>query len=411
MTTLPNSNLIVSFVISTYNRREVLLATLNRIRLCGLGRDAFEVLVVDNASHDGTADAVARRFPDVRLFRLNENLGSCAKNVAILHTLGRYVVFLDDDSFPQPHSVARMVWRFETSPRLGAAVFTVTLPDGSRECSAYPDVFIGCGTGFRRRALVEVGGLPRDFFMQAEEYDLSLRLLAAGWDVRTFDDLHVTHLKTPGARCSWRTMRLDVRNNLLVATRYFPDRWVGSFTLDWMARYYAIAASKRQRTAFFIGLLEGASRAIHPEHRRPVSDAVFERFVRLDQIEQSLRWHQDRLGLRSILLIDYGKNIFPFWLAAKKCALELVAIADNRLAGRSRYRGIPIVNDAVARRLDFDASVISNLSPVHAESRARIWRQLDDRPVIDLFEIPAAAEIGRTPAATAQTARRSGLAA
>ena len=52
-----------------------------------------------------------------------------------------------------------------------------------RECSAYPDVFIGCGTGFRRQALVEVGGLPEDFFMQAEEYDLSLRLLDAGWTV------------------------------------------------------------------------------------------------------------------------------------------------------------------------------------------------------------------------------------
>ena len=46
-----------------------------------------------------------------------------------------------------------MVEHFEAMPSLGAAVFTVTLPDGSRECSAYPDVFIGCGVGFRRAAL------------------------------------------------------------------------------------------------------------------------------------------------------------------------------------------------------------------------------------------------------------------
>src|SRR5438477_532540 len=81
------------------------------------------------------------------------------------------------------------------------------------ECGAYPDGFIGCGTGFRRAALDQVGGLPDDFFMQCEEYDRSLRLLDGGWRVRTFADHHVAHLKTPTARASARTTRLDVRNN------------------------------------------------------------------------------------------------------------------------------------------------------------------------------------------------------
>src|SRR5207248_3299787 len=151
---------------------------------------------------------------------------------------------LDDDSFPLPGETARMIDHFENDRRLGAAVFTITLPDGSRECSAYPDVFIGCGTGFRRRALEQVGGLPDDFFMQAEEYDLSLRLLDGGWSVRTFDDLHVTHLKTSQARVSERTIRLDVRNNLTLIGRHFPDQWVRPFALDWMRRYAAIAKAK-----------------------------------------------------------------------------------------------------------------------------------------------------------------------
>jgi len=73
-----------------------------------------------------------------------------------------------------------MMKHFDANPRLGAAVFTITLPDGSRECSAYPNVFIGCGTGFRRTALEQVGGLPADFFMQAEEYDLSLAVGRGG---------------------------------------------------------------------------------------------------------------------------------------------------------------------------------------------------------------------------------------
>ncbi|WP_428937313.1 glycosyltransferase family 2 protein [Fontivita pretiosa] len=385
MTTLPQHNLVVSFIISTHNRRQILLQTLARIGRCGLSSDACEILVVDNASRDGTAAAIRTHFPSVRVFALHRNLGSCAKNIALPHARGRYVVFLDDDSYPQPGSIRRMIRHFEADEQLGAAVFTVTLPDGSRECSAYPDVFIGCGTGFRKRALIHVGGLPVDFFMQAEEYDLSLRLLNAGWDIRRFDDLHVVHLKTPTARVSWRTMRLDVRNNYLLASRYFPAAWARLFTRDWMSRYWRIARARGQRFAFVVGWLQGRLRSWRPGHRRPVGSAVFERFARICQIEQGMRRVRDEHGLHRVLFIGLGKNILPYWLGARACGLHVVAIADDRLA-RGRYRGIPIVSEAVARRLEFDAAIISNSSPVHAADAARRWRRLDDRPVFDLIE-------------------------
>jgi GT2 family glycosyltransferase len=385
MTTLPQHNLVVSFIISTRNRRQILLQTLAQIDRCGLSREAYEILVVDNASRDGTAAAIRMHFPQVRVFALHRNSGSCGKNIALPCARGRYVVFLDDDSYPQPGSIRRMIRHFEADERLGAAVFTVTLPDGSRECSAYPDVFIGCGTGFRKRALNQVGGLPTDFFMQAEEYDLSLRLLNAGWDVRRFDDLHVVHLKTPAARVSWRTMRLDVRNNYLLARRYFPAAWARLFARDWMNRYWRIARAKRQRPAFVVGWLEGRLRSLRPGQRQPVGHATFERFARICQIEQGMRRIRDEHGLHRVLFIGLGKNILPYWLAAKTSRLEVVAIADDRVA-RGRYRGIPIVTEAVARRLEFDAAVISNSSPVHAADAARRWRRLDDRPVFDLIE-------------------------
>src|SRR5437764_15129381 len=115
----------VSFVISTYNRCAVLLDTLDRIKQCGLGRDDFEILLVDNASPDGSAEVISELHPDVRLFALRENRGPCAKNVALAEARGRYVIFLDDDSFPLPLSTARMIHHFEHSPQLGAAVFTI----------------------------------------------------------------------------------------------------------------------------------------------------------------------------------------------------------------------------------------------------------------------------------------------
>lgn len=378
---------LVSFVVSTFNRRDVLLQTIDRIHRCGLKSEEYEILIVDNASTDGTSDALRQRHPLIHLLHQEYNAGPVSKNVAIRAAAGRYVVFLDDDSFPLPGAVARMMRHFDANPRLGAAVFIITLPDGSRECSAYPDVFIGCGTGFRRTALEQVGGLPDDFFMQAEEYDLSLRLLAAGYDIKTFDDLHVTHLKSPTARASERTTRLDVRNNLVLITRYFPRQWVLPFANDWLRRYRLIAASKGHEIAYYRGLLGGLLRTMRPSNRRPVDDATFEKLVRLEDTALRMARAVYAHRLKRICFVDFGKNMLPYYLAAQRCGVQVVAIADERLGGDKRtYRKIPLLKDAAARVLPYDAAIVSNLSPVHAAQRRDAWRKPGTRLVIDLFE-------------------------
>jgi hypothetical protein len=208
--------------------------------------------------------------------------------------------------------------------------------------------------------------------------------MQAGWNLRTFDDLHVTHLKTPSARSSWRTMRLDVRNNFILLMRYFPRQWRRRFAWDWMRRYFYIATMKSQRTAFCIGFLQGVRQCIVSLNRQPIGEIVFEKFTRMQEIEQQMAKIARQSA--SVLLIDYGKNIYPYYLAAKKCGVNIIAIADNRLAG-GRYRGIPIVNDSIARRLDFDVAIVSNLSPVHAAQRLQSWRTIEQRQVFDLFEV------------------------
>lgn len=411
----------VSFVISTYNRCDALFATLAQIERCGLDRTQFDIHVVDNASTDGTSDRVRNAFPRVKLITLEKNLGSVAKNEAIPHALGQYIVFLDDDSYPRPGSIERMIRHFEADAKLGAATFTVTLPDGRRECSAYPNVFIGCGVGLRRRAIRLVGTLPPDFFMQAEEYDLSLRLLDAGWSVKTFDDLHVTHLKTPQARISTRTMRLDVRNNFFLILRRFPKRWIAPYLADWMRRYWWIASSKGRQGAFLQGLIEGVLRSALWWQRDVISEEAFEAFAKIDETRRrlaavlaahfgesesagamfpptpALSSEAETTGpamlarLRRtrtvrVLLVDCGKNIHAYWRACRDLGVQVVAIADQNLHARGRtYRGIRIVDDETGRSLPHDLVVIANLSPVHAANRLNQWRMRQDRPVVDLF--------------------------
>ncbi len=432
----------VSFIISTRNRCEVLLNTLAQVERCGLERPDFDVHVVDNASTDDTSARVRDAFPKVKLITLEKNKGSVAKNEALERALGRYIVFLDDDSYPLPGAVQRMMRHFEADGKLGAATFTVTLPNGQRECSAYPDVFIGCGVGIRRRALRAVGGLPDDFFMQAEEYDLSLRLLDAGYAVRAFDDLHVAHLKTPQARVSARTMRLDVRNNLFLIARRFPAKWAWPMGWDWMKRYWWIASSKGAAGAFLYGVIDFSLHTLTGGLKRePVSDEAFERFAKIADIRDRLarlipsppgevkrtpgavelpsssegpHLTSPRGGGKKarVLLVDCGKNIHAYWRACHDLGIEIVAIADRNLHHPSRrYRGIRIVDDATGRSLRYDAVVVSNLSPVHAAARRDQWRLAQDRPVIDLFEIgeppslsdarPAASGFHRTAVRTA----------
>lgn len=390
---------VVSFVIATFNRREVLMRTLEEVGRCGLNSREFEVLVVDNGSTDGTAGEVAGRFPAVKLMRLSKNEGPCAKNVGVSAARGEFVVFLDDDSFPRAGTVRRMVSHFRADPLLGAAVFTITLPDGSRECSAYPDVCIGCGTGFRREALVAAGGLPGDYFMAAEEYDLSLRLLGIGWRVRPFGDLHATHLKTPSSRFPARIARLDARNNVMLAMRYFPEPWRMRYVAAWLERYRLMARANGASAAFWVGAVQGLVRGVGRGHE-PVSEEAFERFARPRETVRRLVRVTESRKLRRILFIDAGKNFIAYHEAAKACGLEIAGIADVRLGGRGfSYRGIPVLSDAEAQDLNFDAGIVSNLSPVHAALRAAEWRARHDRrfPVLDLFE-----EVeGRQPAAFA----------
>jgi GT2 family glycosyltransferase len=406
----------VSIVLATYNRRAVVERTLDALESCGLARRDYEVIVVDNASNDGTAEALRSR-PGVVVYALDKNLGSCAKAAGVQWARGSIVLFLDDDSFPRPGCLERMLLRFEADPALGAAGFTVHLPDGSQECSALPHVFVGCGVGLRLCALDEVGGLDRSFFMQAEEYDLSFRLLQAGWKVEIFADLQVEHLKSPQARRSERTTLCDVRNNLLVVARYLPQPHAHIYRADWLHRYRWLAQRAGHAAAFKRGVTaaQWQARADRWRYRQwRLSADVLEQVFCWQRVEQRMRILAS-CGVRRIVLADVGKNIYAFSRGAEAAGLEIVAVADDTLAAPGRtYRGLSIVTTSEALTLDADAFVVSNTSYVHAEQRRNDLSGRTRRPVYRWFEPPPwtaapRAEAAVRPGAVSEPAAVSGL--
>lgn len=382
------ANLQTSVVIATRNRRDVLLNTLAELRATVGPPERCEIVVVDNHSHDGTRDAVRKSGLEVKLIKAPGNLGSCAKALGVEQAAGRYVLFLDDDSYPRPGSVERMIEHLEADRFLGAVGFQVHLPDGSRECSALPNIFVGCGVGFRIGMLRDIGSLDPTLFMQAEEYDLAFRMISAGWRVECFADCHVEHLKAAEARRTARTVYYDTRNNLIVLSRYLPRPHFLIYRKDWMQRYRWLAAAGRHRVAHLRGLVSGftcglADRKLYKPLR--LSAEAVETLFRFHEIHQrtaALRTD----GVRRVVLAELGKNIYPFFRGARQCGLEVLAVADDRFAAPNRrYRDIPVLPVTEALDLKPDAVIVSNTSPVHAERADVRLRGATEVPVHTWF--------------------------
>lgn len=378
---------------------------------CGLNRRDYQVIVVDNASRDGTLE-LARREADV-VVGLRRNRGSCAKAYGLVHATGEYVVFLDDDSFPRPGSLSKMIGRFASHPRLGAAGFAVHLPDGRQEASALPGVFVGAGVGFRAEALRQAGGLDVTFFMQAEEFDVCFRLHVAGWDVAVFDDLQVDHLKTPRARRSDRTCFLDIRNNLRVIDRYLPAAYREVYRRDWRERYGWLAQRDGHLRAFRAGCAAGrlmGSVERWSFRRWRLDSSALAYFFRWGEIADRMKVLKSE-GVQRIALLDLGKNVYPFVRGARMAGLDVRAIGDNRFAASGRdYRGIPIVPQSRAISLPVDAFVVANTAWVHAEATAATARHATGRPVFCWYgrQCEPADAVSYTPAEIADEPRRGG---
>ena len=384
----PTGQPLVSFVLATHNRKSAVMETIERIQSAGPSRGQYQIIVVDNASTDGTTQML--RDQPCTLLALDHNAGSCAKALALGSVTGEYTVFLDDDSHPRPGSIERMIEHFQADPQLGAAGFRVHLPDGGMESAGLPGVFVGCGVGFRSAPLRDVGGLDRTFFMQAEEYDLSFRLAQAGWGVEVFDDLHVDHMKTRKARRADRTTYYDIRNNLRVVARYLPSPHHRTYMRDAIQRYAWIAQRLGHRRAYRRGLWAGrvaAWRERRAYRSQRLSDEVFERFFRVAEVQEKMT-DLARSGVRSVGLASLGKNVWAFVRGARRAGIEITAIFDDRFCAEGRrYRGVPVL--PVARVADprFDALVVADMSPVHAEIARRAVRGVTTAEVHDWYGI------------------------
>ncbi|MDP9231431.1 MAG: glycosyltransferase family 2 protein [Actinomycetota bacterium] len=214
----------VSVSIVNTNNRELLLACLESLRP-SIGLDGgVEVVVLDNASEDGSAEAVRACFPEVRVIAQEFRAGFGANhNTVIRATERRYVYLLNEDTTSDDWGFARLVAEMDAHPRVAALGPRLVYPDGRHQGSAWrfptPTVSLlglptlgrvginqstgtrlrsvdwvaGAALFLRREALDDVGLFDEGFFIYFEEVDLCLRVRQAGWDVGYFPGATVVH--------------------------------------------------------------------------------------------------------------------------------------------------------------------------------------------------------------------------
>ncbi len=282
----------LGIVTVSYNVRELLRQCLASVQAC-LARSplAAELVVVDNASADGSAEMVRECFPGVRLLVNERNTGFAAASNQGLRALGLpgpeappYAMLLNPDTIVHGAALAEMVSFMEHTPKAGAAGARLVYEDGSFQHSAfhfptltmafldfylpnhrlldsslngrYPRRLYAAGVPFpvdhplgatllvRREAVLQVGLLDEQFFMYCEEVDWCWRIKRAGWGIYCVPRAEIVHL---GARSTQQ-----FREEMFVAL------WRSRYRL--FAKHYSPHYRRAVRSIVAAGLAREARR-------------------------------------------------------------------------------------------------------------------------------------------------------
>lgn len=216
-------------IIVSWNVRDLL-----RRCLYSISNGQPEIIVIDNASTDGSPDMVRDEFPHAHLITNEQNRGfAAANNQGLARSRGRYLLLLNPDTEVVGDALATMVRYLEDHARVGALGPQLCYPDGSLQPSRrrFPtmatalvestvvqqwwadnrilrryymqdtdddvvqpvDWLVGACLLVRREAYEQVGGLDEGFFMYSEELDWCKRIKDAGWEVVYLPTATVIH--------------------------------------------------------------------------------------------------------------------------------------------------------------------------------------------------------------------------
>jgi GT2 family glycosyltransferase len=238
---------VVDVAIVTWNTRETTLKAIES--LLAAAPAGMRVLIRDNASSDGTAEAISAAYPQVELDAGDRNLGFAGGvNTILRRSTAPWVLLLNPDAWPDAGAIERLLDCAGRHPRAAAVAPKLLRPDDRLEPSAWPfpslgvtlasavrrdrniwphdaerrvDWAVGAAWLIRREALVAIGLLDESLFMYAEDLEWCWRARDTGWEIWFTPDAVVRHIgNVSGAqRFGERQPAAWIANSVLVYRR------------------------------------------------------------------------------------------------------------------------------------------------------------------------------------------------
>ncbi|BCJ87799.1 glycosyltransferase family 2 protein [Effusibacillus dendaii] len=277
----------LSIVIVSYNTKDLLIQTLDSVfrHTSGL---YLEVFVVDNASSDGSPEAVTDLYPQVKIIRNQKNEGfAAANNQAIEQATGRYILLLNSDTIVQESTFHTMITYMDGHSKIGAAGCKVVKPDGTLDLAcrrSFPtpmnslyqalkldklfpqsprfasynltyldenemyqvDCLVGAFMMVRRETIDQVGMLDDQFFMYGEDIDWCYRIKQAGWQIWYYPKTSIIHYKGASSAKKKYRMIWEFHRAMIL---YYRKHHAGNsiFLVNWLvylgilSRYVMVA--------------------------------------------------------------------------------------------------------------------------------------------------------------------------
>ncbi|MFH1194512.1 MAG: glycosyltransferase [bacterium] len=264
----------ISIIIVNYNVKEFILNLLNSISKA-TGNLKLETIVVDNASNDGSVEALKEKFPKVKLIENNKNLGfGAANNQALKLASGNYFLLINPDTIVKENTLSKMIEFFETYADAGLAGCKVLNPDGTLQLAcrrSFPgpwtsftkvmglsklfpksklfaqynltyldenktyevDAVSGSFMMLRKEVYEKIGGFDPDFFMYGEDLDLCYRVQKSGSKVFYFNETEIIHYKGESTkRSSIDETKMFYDAMHLFVKKHFSASFIGASILQ-----------------------------------------------------------------------------------------------------------------------------------------------------------------------------------
>ncbi len=231
-------NPLVSVLIISFNEKNRLSKILNSFKK--ISYPAYEIIVCDNASVDGSDEYVKKNYPDVKFIKSHKNIGTAVYNLALPLCKGKYILFIANDMLLENNSISELVKVLEENPNALQSAPKLLDFDGKPSVNAcnFSRSFFGIdirsdklgdktreiphiGTGLiRKSSLKKIGGViyDPDYFLYNEDMDLGLRIRLAGMKTLWCPTAIVKHGKPTTTIRTWSRHYLTFlaqRNSLI----------------------------------------------------------------------------------------------------------------------------------------------------------------------------------------------------